>query len=256
MLQPLLAPSLAGVHGVAHGFFTRQGGVSTGLYTSLNCGLGSQDDAADVRENRARVAAHLGVQHLMSAYQVHGTDVVTVTAAPQPGAVQRPRADALATRVRGVALGVLTADCAPVLLAEPNAGVVAAVHAGWRGALAGVVEAAVAAMVALGADPSRIRAGVGPCIGQAAYEVGPEFEAAFVAADAANGRFFRRAGQQRPRFDLGGYVGHRLELAGVPAASRFDGCTFAGGEQFFSYRRSRTANQADYGRQISAIVLT
>jgi YfiH family protein len=256
MVQPLLASSLDGIPGIAHGFFTRTGGVSAGIYASLNCGLGSRDDPAAVAENRARVAAHLGAREVVSAYQVHGTAAFVVEAPPRRGA-GRPRADALVTAVRGLALGVSTADCAPVLLADPGAGVVAAAHAGWRGALAGVVEAAVAAMEGMGAARSRIRAAVGPCIGLAAYEVGPEFEAAFLAADGANARFFARPpAADRPRFDLGAYVLHRLQRAGVTGALRLEACTSAGREEFFSYRRSRTANEADYGRQISAIVLT
>jgi hypothetical protein len=256
MVQPLLARSLADLPGVAHGFFTREGGVSAGIYASLNCGLGSGDDPDVVRENRARVAAHLHAHDLVSAYQVHGTKALIVRA-PLPAGAERPRADALVTTVRGLALGVLTADCAPVLLAEPHAGVVAAIHAGWRGALAGVVEAAVGAMQGLGADCSHIRAAVGPCIGQGAYEVGPEFEAAFLAQDRDSSPFFSRGkDQERPHFDLGGYVCLRLDRAGVAGAVQLPDCTYAQGDQFFSYRRSRASKEADYGRQISAIVLT
>jgi polyphenol oxidase len=256
MVQPILARSLADLPGVAHGFFTREGGVSAGIYASLNCGLGSGDDPAAVRENRARVAARLHANDLVSAYQVHGTEALIVRA-PLPAGAARPRADALVTTARGLALGVLTADCAPVLLADPHAGIVAAVHAGWRGALAGVVEAAVGAMHGLGADRSRIRAAVGPCIGQGAYEVGPEFEAAFLAQDRASSPFFSRdKEQERPHFDLGGYVRLRLDRAGVAGMGQRPDCTYAQADQFFSYRRSRASKEADYGRQISAIVLT
>ena len=256
MVQPLLARSLDGIPGIAHGFFTRRGGVSAGIYASLNCGLGSRDAPAAVAENRARVAAHLGAREVVSAYQVHGTAAFVVERAPGPRA-ERPRADVLVTAVRGLAIGVLTADGAPVLLADPNAGVVAAAHAGWRGALEGVVEAAVAAMEGMGAARSRLRAAVGPCIGRDAYEVGPEFEAAFLTDDAANARFFARPpAAGRPRFDLGAYVLHRLVRAGVTGALRLEACTAAQQQEFFSYRRSRAANEADYGRQISAIVLT
>jgi hypothetical protein len=256
MPQPLLADSLSGLPGIAHGFFTRRGGVSSGIYASLNCGLGSQDDAEAVRENRSRVASHLGAQDLITAYQFHGTTAFVVTEAPGPAA-GRPRADAVVTAIPGIAVGVLTADCAPVLLAEPQAKVVAAVHAGWRGALAGVVEAAIEAMQNLGANRNRISAAVGPCIGQAAYEVGPEFEAEFLAQEGGNARFFKRQSpQSRPRFALAPYVAHRLEAAGVYAFSALDSCTSARAEDFFSYRRSQAAREPDYGRQISAIVLT
>lgn len=256
MVQPLLARSLVDLPGVAHGFFTRKGGVSAGIYASLNCGLGSGDDPAAVRENRARVAAHLGAVDLVSAYQVHGTTALIVRG-PLPAGAERPRADILVTTVRGLALGVLTADCAPVLLAEPHAGIVAAIHAGWRGALAGVVEAAIGVMHGLGADRSRIRAAVGPCIGQGAYEVGPEFEAALLAQDRASLPFFSRSDErERPHFDLGGYVRLRLDRAGVAGVGQLPQCTYAQIDQFFSYRRSRARNEADYGRQISAIVLT
>ena len=254
MPQPILARSLAAMPGIAHGFFTRGGGVSAGIYASLNCGLGSRDDPAAVHANRARAVAHLRARALASAYQVHGTTVLVIDRAPNG---ERPCADALVTAMPGLALGVLTADCAPVLLADERAHVVAAVHAGWRGALAGVVEAAVGAMLGLGADRSRIRAAVGPCIGQVAYEVGPDFEAAFRAQDRAALTFFSRpASRSRPHFDLGGYVRHRLDRAGVAAADRIEACTCARADDFFSYRGSRARKEADYGRQISAIVLT
>jgi YfiH family protein len=255
MLQPFLADELAGLPGIAHGFFTRRGGVSQGTYASLNCGPGSGDEAAAVRENRARVAGHLGAGDLVSAHQVHGTTAIVVDR-PWP-ADERPKADALVTTTRGLALGVLTADCAPVLLAEPEAGVVAAVHAGWRGALAGIVEACLDAMEGLGARRRRICAAIGPCIGPESYEVGPEFEAEFRSRDAASAAFFVRNGAQaRPRFDLPGYTLQRLRRAGVTQAGAATTCSFALRDDFFSYRRSRVRGEADYGRQISAIVLT
>ena len=255
MVQPLVADELSGLPGIAHGFFTRRGGVSQGIYASLNCGAGSQDDAASVRENRARVALHLGASKLVSAYQVHGTTALLVNE-PWP-ADKRPRADALVTATRGLALGVLTADCAPVLLAEPQAGIIAAAHAGWRGALAGIIEAALGAMERLGASRQRILASVGPCISQSAYQVGPEFEAEFLERDAASAHFFARTStEMRPRFDLSGYVVHRLRQAGVAAAGEVRACSYAQQEDFFSYRRTRVRGEADYGRQISAIVLT
>jgi len=255
MPKPLLASGLARLPGIAHGFFTRHGGVSRGIYASLNCGAGSKDDPTAVRENRARVAAHLGASNFLSAYQVHGTTALVLDE-PWPAGT-RPRADAMVTARPGLALGVLTADCAPVLLAEPHAGVVAAAHAGWRGALAGIVEATLHAMEGLGARRERILAAVGPCIGQDAYEVGPEFEAEFLRQDAASDRFFTRThAGSRPRFDLAGYVAERLLRAGVEDAGGLEVCTYAQSEDFFSYRGSSARCEPDYGRQISAIVLT
>lgn len=255
MLKPLLAAGLARLPGIAHGFFNRHGGVSRGIYASLNCGAGSKDDPAAVRENRARVAASLGATNLLSAFQVHGTTALVIEKAWPPGT--RPQADAMVTARPGLALGVLTADCAPVLLAEPHAGVVAAAHAGWRGALAGIVEATLDAMEGLGANRKRILGAVGPCIGQGAYEVGAEFEAQFHRQDPASARFFTRTHEgSRPRFDLPGYVAERLRRAGVEDAGGLEACTYAQGEDFFSYRGSRARDEPDYGRQISAIVLT
>lgn len=257
MVQSFLADELADLPGIAHGFFTRRGGVSEGIYASLNCGPGSRDRPPYVRENRARVARHLGAGagNLVSASQVHGTTALVVDA-PWP-VEDRPHADALVTAARGLAVGVLTADCAPVLLAEPRAGIVAAVHAGWRGALAGVIEAAVEAMEGLGAARGHMRAAVGPCIGQGPYEVGPEFEAEFLRRDPASAHFFVRTDAgKRLHFDLAGYVADRLQRAGVPDAGAVAACSYTLREDFFSYRRSRASGEADYGRQVSAIVLT
>jgi YfiH family protein len=255
MLKPFVADRLAGLSGIAHGFFTREGGVSRGIYASLNCGPGSGDDAGAVQENRARVAKHLDAGGLLTAHQAHGTTALVVDG-PWPAGV-RPKADALVTRARGLALGVLTADCAPILLAEPQAGVVAAVHAGWRGALAGIIESCLGAMEGLGARRPRVHAAVGPCIGREAYEVGPEFEAEFRAGDAASAGFFVRGGTgARPRFDLAGYALDRLRRAGVAEAQGLGVCNFTLQDELFSYRRSRVRGDADYGRQISAIVLT
>jgi YfiH family protein len=254
MLKPALSDELSTLPGLAHGYFTRHGGVSEGVYASLNCGLGSRDSREAVRENRARVMQHLGARVVVTAYQVHGTTAVIVDGL---AAGERPRADALVTAARGVAVGVLTADCAPVLLADAGAGVVAAAHAGWRGALAGVVDAALEAMESLGARRARTHAAVGPCVGPSVYQVGPEFEAEFLKHDPANARFFARAGAgQRPKFDLPGYVAERLREAGVAAAGSVDICSFSVQDGFFSYRRSQMHGEADYGRQISAIVLT
>lgn len=248
--------SALGAPALRHAFFTRAGGVSAGLYASLNCGLGSGDDPAHVAENRRRAMAALGLGagKLATLYQVHGAAVATVDESWAPS--ERPRADALVTRRTGVALGILTADCAPVLLADATAGVIGAAHAGWRGALAGVLEATVAAMAAQGAEPRRIVAAVGPAIQQASYEVGPEFPAAFLAADPANAALFREA----PRaghflFDLTGYAAQRLERLGLARVECAAGDTAADAERFFSYRRSCLNQEPDYGRALSAIAL-
>jgi YfiH family protein len=252
---PLRSPALDALaeHGVRHGFFTRRGGVSTGVYGGLNVGLGSRDERAAVLENRARVAAHLGVapDRLCTPHQIHSPRAVTVTA---PWA-ERPEADAVVTDRPGLALGVLAADCGPVLFADARAGVVGAAHAGWKGALEGVLEATIEAMAGLGADPARIVAVLGPSISQANYEVGPEFVARFVAANADNHRWF--APSARPGhslFDLNGYTVDRLGRAGV-GASQLGHCTYADEERFYSYRRKTHRAEPDYGRQISAIVL-
>lgn len=256
MLKPVRAENLVSLDGVAHGFFTRQGGVSKGIYTTLNCGLGSSDNPDAVRENRKRVLAHLGAKGIVSAHQVHGTTALHVDSVWPEGV--RPKADAMVTATRGLAVGVLTADCAPVLMADAGAGVVGAAHAGWRGAIAGILEATIDAMEQLGASRARIAAAVGPCIRQRAYEVGPEFEAQFVKLDPANARFFTpgpgRGG--RPHFDLSGYALSRLEAAGIACAVQSAACTYENPGDFFSYRGSQTRREPDYGRQISAIVLT
>jgi YfiH family protein len=255
MLEPLTATPLFDRPGVAHGFFTRHGGVSLGGYASLNCGQGSKDEPAAVRENRARVAAFLMAGDLITAHQMHSPTAVVATRAWS--LEERPRADAIVTATPGLAVGVLTADCAPVLFADSDARVVAAAHAGWRGALGGVIESTLAAMEKLGGRRGRVRAAVGPCIGQAAYEVGPEFQQDFLSQDGANARFFsRQAADARPHFDLAGYVEHRLRQAGVGGIQSLARCTFTLDGDFYSYRRSRARNEADYGRQISAIALT
>ena len=255
MLEPITAPCLDGPAGIAHGFFTRRGGVSQGIYASLNCGLGSRDAAAAVRENRARVATHLQAESLLTAYQIHSPTAVVVTQAWADG--QWPQADALVTATRDIAVGVLAADCAPVLFADPEAGVVAAAHAGWRGAIGGVLEAAVSSMEGLGARRERIRAAVGPCIGQAAYEVGWEFEREFLQRDPESRPYFALPDPAaRPHFDLAGYALHRLRRAGLGEVGSTPSCTYARTDDFFSFRRSQAARESDYGRQISAIVLT
>jgi YfiH family protein len=250
------AQSLLDVDGVNHCFFTRRGGVSSGLYSSLNCGYGSGDQPDNVRENRRRAAERfaLGEGDLLTLHQVHSTDVLTVDGArwTSPGA---PKADALVTDRPGVALGVLAADCAPVLLADSDAQVIGAAHAGWKGALAGIVEATILAMEKLGARRERMRAAIGPCIGRESYEVGPEFPARFLAQDGGNDAFFRLA----PRaghflFDLPGYLVHRMECIGVTAAHTGDD-TLSGVDRFFSYRRNTLQGVRDYGRGLSAIAL-
>jgi YfiH family protein len=251
----LQAPALDLLAGIRHAFFTREGGVSEGVYASLNAGVGSQDHPERVAQNRARMAAALGVEHLVTAYQIHSADVI-VAERPWP-ADARPRADAIVTKVPGLAVGVSTADCGPVLLADAQAGVIGAAHAGWRGALTGVIEAALVAMEQLGADRSRIRAALGPMIRQPNYEVGQEFVARFLAADADNARFFIAA--TRPghaRFDLPGFIRARLLRAGVEAVEDVGRCTYAEAALFYSYRRSTHRGEADYGRHVNAIALT
>jgi YfiH family protein len=250
------AKTLAELDGVRHRFFTRRGGVSTGLYSSLNCGYGSGDSPDNVRRNRERAASafDLSETDLLTLHQIHSSEVLTVDTErwASPGA---PKADALVTDRPGVVLGVLAADCAPVLLADPDAQVVGAAHAGWKGALGGVVEAAIAAMERLGARRERLRAAIGPCIGRDSYEVGPEFPAPFLAQDEANGAFFRAA----PRtghflFDLAGYLAGRIAHAGVAVATTGHD-TMAGTDDFFSYRRNTLNGVRDYGRGLSAITI-
>ena len=242
--------------GIRHGFFTRAGGVSQGVYESLNGGVGSHDAADSVTENRARMAAALGVppERLLTPYQIHSPNVV-VAETPWTRE-QRPRADALVTRVPALAIAVSTADCGPLLLADAQAGVVGATHAGWRGAFAGVIEATVAAMEKLGATRARIAAALGPTIRQRNYEVGPDLIARFVEADPANARFFTPSPRQsHARFDLAGYIAARVRAAGVGHFEDLDLCTYAEPDRFFSYRRATHRGEADYGRHINAIAL-
>ncbi|WP_421996510.1 peptidoglycan editing factor PgeF [Reyranella sp.] len=250
------AKTLADLDGVQHRFFTRAGGVSTGLYSSLNCGYGSDDPPDNVRENRRRAAAAFDLDEpdLLTVHQIHSTDVLTVADRrwTSPGA---PKADALVTDRPGVALGVLAADCAPVLFADPAGGVVGAAHAGWKGALGGVVDTTLAAMERLGARRERIHAAIGPCIGRDSYEVGPEFPAPFLAQEAGNAAFFRPAARAGHfLFDLAGYLLHRLSLAGVAAeATGHD--TLTARDDFFSYRRNTLQGVRDYGRGLSVVAL-
>lgn len=236
-----------------HGFFTRRGGASSGVFDGLNCGTGSSDQRAAVALNRARVAEAMGVppDALMSVHQIHSADVVTVTAPLS----EKPRADAMVTATPGLALSILTADCQPVLFRDARANVIGAAHAGWRGALDGVLEATLGAMEALGADRADIAAVIGPSISQSAYEVGPEFLDAFMADDPDNTRFFANGQDDRLQFDLPGFGLHRLRRAGVGLADWTRHCTYSDSDRFFSYRRSTHAKEADYGRLISAICL-
>jgi polyphenol oxidase len=240
---------------IAHGFFGRSGGVSEGIYASLNCGPGSKDERDRVIENRRRAVTALAPNaSLVTCYQIHSAEAVTVT---EPWDIpQNPKADAMVTDRAGIALGILTADCAPVLLADADAHVIGAAHAGWNGAFSGVAHSVVDAMLRLGAKRERIRAAIGPCISQAAYEVGPEFEARFRDAGPANARFFvASARPQHFQFDLPAYVAQRLREAGLTHIETIAACTYARGQDFFSYRRTTHRKEPDYGRELSAIVL-
>ncbi|HEY6861318.1 MAG TPA: peptidoglycan editing factor PgeF [Pseudolabrys sp.] len=252
----LQASSLATLDRIRHAFFTRSGGVSEGVYASLNGGVGSNDAPDKVAENRARMATTLGVNpdRLLTPYQIHSPDVVV---ADKPWTREkRPRADAIVTRVPCLAIGVSTADCGPLLLADSEAGVVGAAHAGWRGALTGVIEATIATMERIGADRGRITAALGPTIRQPNYEVGPEFIERFVAADPGNTRFFMASQRtEHAMFDLTGYIAERVRQAGIVQFEDLGLCTYAEPERFFSYRRTTLRAEPDYGRHINAIAL-
>ncbi len=241
---------------IRHGFFTREGGFSAGLFTSLNCGTGSGDDLETVRRNRSIVASALDIPEprLVTVHQVHSATVIPVTAPIDHAS--RPKADAMVTNVPGLALGVLTADCGPVLFADLEARVIGAAHAGWKGALAGVTGATIDAMESLGAKRARIVAVVGPMIGQGAYEVGPEFPERFLDSDPANSRYFRPSARPgHSMFDLPGYLAIRLRAEGAGTVIDLALCTFSDEQRFFSYRRATHAREPVYGRQISAIAL-
>lgn len=255
-MSPITIGAFNDIEFVRHAFFTRQGGVSEGIYASLNCGLGSGDSSDAVRENRGRAMAALDLPGaaLSTLYQVHGKTVVELDA-PLPQDA-RPQADALVTGTPGVALGVLAADCAPVLFCDPKARVIGAAHAGWKGAIGGVLEATVRAMAKLGATPASIQAGIGPCIAQRSYEVGPEFPAPFLAEDEAHARFFAPSRNEgRHMFDLRGFVGERLRRAGCGEIFSLPNDTCAESARFFSYRRACQKGEKDYGRGLSAIAL-
>jgi hypothetical protein len=241
------------VPGVRHAFFTRRGGVSTGIYSSLNVGLGSKDDPDAVVENRRRCAAHFGAETIVTAYQVHSASALV---ADGPWPAGPPQADGVVSATAGVVCGALAADCAPVLLADPQARIVAAAHAGWKGALTGVVEATVARMESLGADRNRLCAAVGPCIGPDSYEVGVEFLERFVHFDSAYATFFQPgAGPDKRMFDLPAFVLGRLAAAGVSACEWVGHDTCAEADDFFSNRRAFKRGEGDYGRLLSAIML-
>ena len=255
--QFIEAPELSSHPAIRHALFTRIGGVSDGIYASLNGGLGSGDRPEAVAENRSRMCAALGLpaDRLVSLYQVHSADVMTVEA-PFP-ASERPKADAMVTRVPGIALGIATADCGPILFADPENRVIGAAHAGWKGALTGVIEATVAAMERLGAERSSIVAVLGPTISQLNYEVGPDFIARFTA-EAPGMEGFLGPGQKpgHAQFDLPGFILARLNEAGIGEAAALNRCTYAEPERFYSFRRTTHRSEPDYGRLISAIALT
>ena len=247
-LQTITSDSLAPL---THGFFTRIGGASSGVFEGLNCGTGSSDQSDVVAINRARVADHMGVasDHLLGVHQHHSAEAITVDKAT----AERPKADGLVTATQGLALSILTADCQPVLFADAKAGVIGAAHAGWKGALDGVLEATIDAMETLGAKRANISAVIGPCISQKAYEVGPEFLDRFLNEDPSYASFFAGGSGDRVHFDLAGFGLHRLRHAGVGRAEWTRHCTYSDATRFFSYRRSVHAKEADYGRLISTI---
>ena len=253
----MIASDALALGGISHGFFTREGGHSTGLFDSLNCGMGSGDDKETVTKNRAVVAGKLGVapERLLSAWQIHSPDVAVVSG-PWQGE-DRPRVDALVTKTPGIGLGVLTADCGPVLFADPKAKVIGAAHAGWKGALTGVTARTLDVMEEQGAQRANVTAVIGPMISSAAYEVGPEFPGRFIEADPANARFFTASARSGHfMFDLPGYLAQRLRAEGVGTVVNLSLCTFSDEQRFFSYRRATHRNETDYGRLISAIALT
>jgi len=237
-----------------HGFFGRAGGVSKGIYQGLNCGLGSDDSRENVTQNRALIAAHLGVaaENLGGVYQIHSPDVHIAT--PET-ITDRPHADALVTKHKGLALGVLSADCAPILFADPQAQVIGAAHSGWKGAIGGVMQATIEAMIALGAARENITAVIGPCISQANYEVGPEFLDSFMDEDPDFSRFFTNGTGDRYLFDLPLFCLHQLRAQSIAQAEWVGHCTYADEARFFSFRRTTHRKESDYGRLLSAITL-
>lgn len=246
--------ALAKLPGIRHAFFTREGGVSEGIYASLNGGVGSNDDSAKVQENRRRMTEALGAEHLITCYQIHSADVVV--AGKAWSRENAARADGIVTRTPGLAVGASAADCGPLLFADSGAGIVAAAHAGWKGALGGIAEATIAKMEELGAARKAIVVAIGPLIRQQSYEVGPEFVARFRQADAAHARFFTPSAKaDHALFDLAGLIRLRLEMAGVGTIDDLGLDTYSDEKRFFSYRRTTHRGEPDYGRQIAAIAL-
>ena len=239
--------------GTTHGFFGRAGGASSGVFAGLNCGYGSSDQHDVVTINRCRVADHLGVapDNLVSVHQIHSADAIDIDAPLMPA----PKVDGMATATKGIALAVLSADCQPVLFADTTSGVIGAAHAGWKGALHGVLEATIAQMEKLGAKRDQINAVIGPSISQRAYEVGPDFRETFIALDPKNERFFLQGQDDRFQFDLPAFGLNRLRVAGIGRCAWTRHCTYSNPERFFSYRRTVHAREADYGRLIAAICL-
>lgn len=240
---------------ITHGFFGRRGGVSQGVFASLNCGAGSGDARDAVIENRKRATVQLSPDaKLVTVHQIHSAKAMIVIEPWEIG--EGPQADAMATNMPNIALGILTADCAPVLFADETARVIGAAHAGWKGALSDVVQCTIDAMESLGANRARIAAAIGPCISQANYETGPEFRDAFLAADSNHAAFFTPSNRiDHWRFDLEGFVTHRLVQAGVENVARLSACTYAREADFYSFRRATHRGEKDYGRQLSAIML-
>ncbi len=240
---------------LSHGFFTRRGGVSSSPYDSLNAGQGSDDDPANVAENRRRIALAIGAkpENLLSLWQCHSREVMIIDAPFKSG---RPKADGLVTKTKGLAISALAADCGPLLLADTRAGIIGACHAGWRGALSGITDSTIDAMESIGANRAHIHAVLGPCIGPSAYEVGPEFRGTFAGEDEAYDQFFNMGPNGRPFFDLKRFILMRLRRAGLTHIAAMPDCTYRQPEDYFSYRYNTHHSIADYGRNISAIMLT
>lgn len=255
-MKTFASPALSDLPGLRHAFFTRDGGVSKGIYAGLNGGIGSNDDPADIAENRKRMAEAMGVDvaHFLTAHQIHSPDVAVATAPWNLDS--RPRVDAMVTATPGLVLGVTTADCGPILFADPENRVVGAAHAGWKGALGGVIDVTVAAMVALGAERKSIVAVLGPTIAQASYEVGLDFMERFRAEVAGSEKFFAEGRSGHAQFDLPAFILERLAEAGVGEATALGLCTYADPARFYSFRRTTHRSEPDYGRLISAIALT
>jgi YfiH family protein len=252
------SPILDNIPSINHGFFTNHGGVSSGIYTSLNAGYGSLDPQDNVTQNRKRIALALEAQpeNLLSLHQIHSTKVMTIVSASAIWTPDnRPKADGIVTNIKGLAISALAADCAPVLFADPIAGVIGAAHAGWRGALAGITDQTLEAMTAIGATKSNIRVTIGPCISVNNYETGPEFKKTFLEADPDNDQFFHNEHQSKAFFDLKAYLLARLKAQGVTRCMALSDCTYELNGHYFSYRRNTHQNIRDYGRNISAIML-